>query len=117
MEYNENEFFEFEKSTSILLNSVVDYLSIELKNNIYTATINFKFPHRRDYEKLLINIEQINAVNINQTIETVGQQIHNYKFLMYEGGYYLSLDPDESSLDLTEEDQDFFLFNKLTAVL
>lgn len=117
MEYNENDFFEFEKSTSILLNSVVDYFLIELKNNIYTATINFKFPHRRDYENLRINIEQINAVNINQTIETVGQQIHNYKFLIYEGSYYLSLDPDESSLDLTEEDQDFFLFKKLTAVL
>jgi hypothetical protein len=117
MEYSEKEFFDFEKSTSILLNSVIDYLFIELKNNLYNATIIFKFPFRKDYQNLKIFMEEITAININQTKQSIGQQIHSYKFLICNENYYLSLDPDESSEELTEEDQDFFLFRKLTASL
>ena len=115
MEYNEKEFFEFEKSTSIFLNSLVDFFLIEFKGNSFSAKINFNFPHRKDYQNIALNIEEISAISINQTIQSIGQQIHNYKFLIYNDSYYLSLDPDESSIELTEEDQDFFLFKKLTA--
>ena len=117
MEYSEKEFFDFEKSTSLLLNSVVKYLFIELKNNLYNATIIFTFPFRKDYQNLEIYIQQIEAININQTRQSIGQQIHSYKFLVHNENYYLSLDPDESSEQLTEGDQDFFLFRKLTAFL
>lgn len=47
MEYNEKEFFEFEKSSSILLDSIIDYLCIEFKNGIYTANINFSISHQK----------------------------------------------------------------------
>jgi len=117
MQYNEVEFFEFEKSTSIFLNSLVDYLLIEFNGNSFSARINFNFPHRKDYQNLQLYIEEISAVSINQTAQSIGQQIHTYKFLIHKGNYYLSLDPDESSLELTEEDQDFFLFKKLRAIL
>ena len=118
MEYNEKEFFEFEKSSSILLDSIIDYLCIEFKNGIYTANINFSISHqKKGYKNILINIEEITAININQTVDSIEQQIHNYKFLQHEGSYYLSLDPDESALNITNDDQTFFLFNKLKAKL
>lgn len=117
MNFNEIEFLKFEKSTAILLNSVINYLLVEFKNDKYTAKINFSLSNSLVYKELCINIEEVTAVNINQTIESAGQQIHNYKFFLYKDSYYLSLDPDESSLDLTEDDQDFFVFKKLAAVL
>ena len=117
MKYTEEDFFKFERSTNILLDSVVDYLLIELKQDLYTATINFIFPFRSDYKSLQIYIEEIVTLNINQGMESVGQQIHNYKFLKQDEYYYLCLDPDESSTESTKEDQDFFLFEKLIAVL
>ena len=115
MKYNEIEFFEFEKNTSLLLNSVIDYLFIELRGHMSIVKIDFTFPQQKRYKKLSLELKDLDIVSINQTKESYGQQIHNYKFLHFKEKYYLSLDPDESSIELTEDDQDYFLFKKLSA--
>ncbi len=117
MKYNEIEFFEFEKRTSLLLNSVINYLFIEQRDNIFIVKIDFTFPLQKTYKKLSLEFKELAIVSINQTKESIGQQIHSYKFLRLKESYYLSLDPDESLTELTEYDQDFFLFKKLSAFL
>ena len=115
MFFNETSFFEFDNHSNILLNSTIDNFIIELNDGILSAQLLFALPLRKEFKSLKLNISDLVQININQTNEAIGQQIHNYKFLLDSDGYYLSFDPDESSLEKSDSDQDVFIFKTLNA--
>ncbi len=113
MNINEN-FFDFDAKCNILLNSVINFLLIEYKEEKFTVQLRFNLPHRSDYKLLVLSLNNVISINLNQSIKTIGQQIHNYKFLRQNDNYYLSLDPDESFIEPMDSDQDIFIFNSIT---
>ena len=115
LKYTENDFYDLDESSGFFWNSIVDYLSIEIINNLFKVVLKFRFPHRRDISEIRLTLTNLTSIYFIGETDMIGQQISSYKFLKRDIKYYLSLDPDESSVDETNEDNWVFVFTSLTA--
>lgn len=115
MTLKNKEFLEFELTNKVLSNATITHLEIDFSNGCFHIMIKFELHNNRSYSTVLFKLQDVNHISINQSIESIQQQIHNYKLFEASNRFYLSLDPDESSEDILETDQDVFHFGDILA--